>query len=469
MKTYDLVVIGGGSAGYAAARTAIAQRAKVAVIEGGKDVGGLCILRGCMPTKALLETAHRNHEISRAGEFGLSVPPAKPQWEKIIERKNRLIEEFASFRREQLQKGKFDFIRAKASFLDPYTLQIEPMGKGKPYPIKAKTILIATGSVVARKPIPGLEEVGYWTSDEAIHVARKIGSLIILGGRAVALELAQYFQHLGTKITILQRSARILPQCDQDVSETLTHVFTRDGATLHLGTELVRFEKQGSKKAAIFRKGGKLHTVVADEILYALGRDAATATLNLAAAKIKTLGLRVLASATMQTSQKHIFAAGDVCGPYEVVHLAVLQGEVAARNALRLLRGEKKRERMSYRLKTEITFTEPEIASVGLNEAEAYAKGIDFLVASYPFNDHGKSIVMGAMDGFVKILAEKKRGEIIGAHIVGPHASDLIHEFIVAMNYRSTVHEFLKIPHYHPTLAEIVTYPAEEIAGKLGR
>jgi pyruvate/2-oxoglutarate dehydrogenase complex dihydrolipoamide dehydrogenase (E3) component len=170
-------------------------------------------------------------------------------------------------------------------------------------------------------------------------------------------------------------------------------------------------------------------------------------------------GNRVQVDATLRTSQPHIFAAGDVTGLYEVVHTAITQGEIAATNAVT---GGKKEA--DYRLKTTVVFTEPEIASVGQTEAEARAAGIDCLTASYPFNDHGKSMIMGAKRGFVKLVAKPVSGEIIGGQIVGPHASDLIHELIAVMHYRGTAAELASIPHYHPTLAEIITYPAEEIA-----
>jgi pyruvate/2-oxoglutarate dehydrogenase complex dihydrolipoamide dehydrogenase (E3) component len=164
----------------------------------------------------------------------------------------------------------------------------------------------------------------------------------------------------------------------------------------------------------------------------------------------------------------HIFGAGDSVGPHEVVHIAIQQGETAARNAVNLLRGSHQvPEKIDYRLKALVTFTDPEIAAVGLTEAEAKERGLDCLTASYPFNDHGKAMIGGHEFGFVKLIAEKARGEILGAEIIGPHASDLIHELIAVMHYRGTVEQLAKMPHYHPTLAEIVTYPAEEIADKI--
>jgi len=467
MKSYDLIVIGGGSAGYAAARTAAGLGAKVAVVEGGGEVGGLCILRGCMPTKALLESAHRLHEINRAKEFGINVGKAKPDWKKILARKDWLIEDFASYRRGQLEKGKFDFIRGKAEFLDPHTLAISGLKDGRKTRISGETFVISTGSVVSVRDLPGLRETGFITSDEALRLKKPLKSLVVLGGGAVALEFAQYFQHLGVKVTLVQRSKQVLSNQDADYANVLTDVFRKQGMKVHMGTELVEFKKNAKDKQVVFQQNGKMIRVNAEEILYALGREPNVSSLALDKAGVELQGKTVKVSDTMQTSQYHIFAAGDVCGPYEVVHVAIQQGEMAARNAMRFLRMDPEREKMDYRLKMEIVFTDPELAAIGMSEKEAAAAGRKTLTAKYPFNDHGKSMIMGANDGFVKIIADAANGEILGAQVAGPHASDLIHEFAVAMHYRSNVKEFMTIPHYHPTLAEIVTYPAEEIASAL--
>jgi pyruvate/2-oxoglutarate dehydrogenase complex dihydrolipoamide dehydrogenase (E3) component len=436
MNAYDLAVIGGGSAGYAAARTAAASGANVAVIEGGKEVGGLCILRGCMPTKALLESAHRLHEIERAQEFGIKAGKSQALWPKIIERKNALVEDFAKYRRHQLIKGKFDFIRARAKFVDSHTLEISPEGKGKanhPQKLLARSYIIATGSVVDRLPIPGLEQTGYMTSDEAIHWDKLLKSIIILGGGAIAVEFAQYFLHLGVRVTLIQRNAQLLKNHDADVASVLETVFRREGMRVYTGTDLVEVKKLGQNKSVVFEQNGKKMTVAAEEILYALGRRPATEGMGLEQAGVALKGSSVAINSRLQTSQPHIFAVGDVSGPYEVVHTAITQGEAAARNALKVIHGKMDLEEVDYRLHMEIIFTAPEIASVGLSEKEAKKKKISYLAATYPFNDHGKSMIMGATDGFVKVLADAASGEILGAQIAGPHASDLIHEFVVAM------------------------------------
>jgi len=467
-QTFDLAVIGAGSAGYAAARTAAALGLKVAVIEGGKRVGGLCILRGCMPTKAMLESAHRNHEIQRAKEFGIRVGKPKPDWRAILERKDRLIAEFADYRREQLEKGKFTFYRAKGRFTGRHRLALEVVGNGKvPVEIEAKTFLVATGSRTAKREIPGLEEAGYWTSDDCLKDSKPIKSLIVLGGRAVALEFAQYYAHLGVKVTIIQRSSQLLPESDHEVGQVLEKVFRQNGTDVFCGTEIVQVMQKGKMKRVQFLQGGKKKSVEAEQILQALGRESDLSGLDCEVAGVKITKGKIAVSETQQSGVPHIFAAGDVCGPYEVVHLAIQQGEVAGKNVAQLHRGGDLREKMDYRMKLEVIFTSPEAAGVGYSERECREKGWDIVTASYPFADHGKSIVMGELNGFVKLIALKQRGEIVGAQVVGPHASDLIHEPMVVMRYRGTAKEMAEMPHYHPTLSEIWTYPAEEIAEKI--
>ena len=466
MRTsFDLAILGGGSAGYAAARTAAGLGMRVAVVEGGKRVGGLCILRGCMPTKTMLESAHRNHEIGRAKEFGIRVGKPQPDWKAILKRKDRLIAEFADYRQEQFEKGKFTFYRANGRFTDPHRLALEGVEKERvPAEIEAKTFLVSTGSRTSFRKIPGLEETGCWTSDKCLEASKPIKSLIVLGGRAVALEFAQYYAHLGVKVTVIQRSERLLPESDPEVGDTLAKVFREQGSEVFCGTQIQRVMKKGKKKRVEFLQNGKKRSVAAEQILQALGREPDLEGLNLSTAGVKTEKGKVVTQLTQQTSVPHIFAAGDVCGPYEVVHLAIQQGEVAAKNAAAFAAGKELKERMDYRLKLEVIFTSPEAAGVGYSEKECREKGWDILTASYPFADHGKSMVMGELNGFVKLIALKERGEILGAQVVGPHASDLIHEPLAIMRYRGTAAEMAAMPHYHPTLSEIWTYPAEEIA-----
>jgi len=455
---FDVAVIGGGSGGYAAARTAANGGLKTVVIEGGKEVGGLCILRGCMPTKALLYAAEVKHLAEHAETWGVRAGKVSFDFAKVMARKNAQIKNFADFRVQQLNTGKFEFIRANARFLDTHTVELS---NGKK--LAAKYFVIAAGSSVAPSSLPALDETGCLTSDDALMLKRLPKSLIILGGGAVACEFAQFFTRFGVEVTLIQRSEHILKDFDMDAGTEIEKVFRREGVKIFTNTKLADAKRKGKLKTVSFEQNGKTISVSAEEILFALGRIPSTASLNLQNAGVKTEGGYIVANDKMQTSAPHIFAAGDCTGPHEIVHIAVTQGEIAAHN----IAHKKSPRKMDNRLLISIVFTEPQVAFVGLTEKEADARGIKFLAATYPFNDHGKSLIMEAKDGFVKLLANPKTGEILGGACVGPNGGELIHEIVAAMAKRMTVRELAAMPHYHPTLAEIWTYPAEELAEKI--
>ena len=456
---HDLLIIGGGSAGYAAARTARDEGANVGIIDHG-PLGGLCILRGCMPTKTILRSSDIISLMRRGEEFGLSSVHAKANLSGIIDRKSRLIKEFADDRITALRDSRFTLYEEKAKFLSPTEVQAGP------HRLTAKAFIISTGSTVARIPIPGLEEVGYITSDEALELREAPESMLVLGGGAVAVELAQFFQRIGVNVTLMQRSAHILSQGDEDLAHPVEARFREEGMNVFTDTKLVRFSQDGKMKTAHFLYEGKEKSVAAEMILQALGRRPNIDGLGLDTAQVKTEGGKILVDDTMATSQPHIFAVGDVNGLHEIVHIAIQQGELAGWNAIHSTQPSRKQD---DRLKTQVIFTDPQVAGVGLSERECRSQNIDYLVASYPFNDHGKSLTLGEIHGHVKILCHPQSGEILGGHIVGPEAAELIHELIAVMYYHGTVHDLLHMPHYHPTLAEILTYPAEELAEKIKR
>jgi pyruvate/2-oxoglutarate dehydrogenase complex dihydrolipoamide dehydrogenase (E3) component len=455
---FEVAVIGGGSGGYAAARTTAVGGLKTVVIEGGKDVGGLCILRGCMPTKALLYAAEVRHLARHGATWGLRPGPVKFDWRRVIARKDAMIADFAGFRRRQLTDGRFQFIRATARFLDPNTLQLDNGGT-----LRARHFVLATGSMVAPPPLPSLAETGYLTSDDAIRLRRPPKSLIVLGGGAIAVEFAQLFARFDTHVTVIQRSGQLVRDFDADAATALRSAFKREGIEVFTNTQLLGARSVPRGKEVRFRHQGRVRYIVAEEILFALGRLPNTAGLGLEYAGVATGNGRIVTDARMRTSAPHIYAAGDCTSPYEIVHLAVQQGEIAAHNILT----PRRPRRMDYRLLLNVVFTDPQLATVGLTEKEARARGVKYLVASYPFNDHGKSMIMDVRDGFVKLLCAPKSGEILGGCCAGPVGGDLIHEIAVAMAKRMTVRELAALPHYHPTLAEVWTYPAEELAEQL--
>lgn len=455
---YDLAVIGGGSGGYAGARTAAGAGLKTIVIEGGEEVGGLCILRGCMPTKALLHAAEILHTARHPDFCGIHAEDVSFNFTHVMARKDALIKEFADCRREQLAGGKFKFVRAMARFTDPHTVELSNRQR-----ITAAHFLIATGSTIAPPPLRQLDDVGYMTSDAALKLERLPRSLIVLGGGPVACEFAQFFARFGVRVTQVQRSAHLLKDFDADVAADLEKVFRREGITLYTGTKLVDTRRVGDEKEVVFEHGGQAVRVRAEEIFHGLGRKPNVASLGLDRAGVTEHDGFIATNLFMQTSVPHIYAAGDCVGQHEIVHIAVQQGEVSGHN----MAHPQRMKAMDYRLSIEVVFTQPQVAEVGLNEKAGVARRIPFLAASYPFNDHGKSLIMDAKDGFVKLLADPATGEILGGSCVGPAGGELIHEIVAAMYKRMTVHELAAMPHYHPTLAEIWTYPAEELAEKI--
>ena len=456
---FDVAVIGGGSGGYAAARTAASADLKTVVIEGGREVGGLCILRGCMPTKALLYAAEVKHLAEHSRIWGVHTGKVSYDFKQVMARKDAQIKGFADFRVQQLNSGKFKFIRANAKFLDAHTVELSDGKK-----LTAKHFVIATGSSVALSPLPQLEEVGYWTSDAAVALKKLPKSLIILGGGAIACEFAQFFARFGVKVILIQRGERLLKEFDDDAGIEMEKVFRREGIQVYTGTKLLDAKRRGKLKTVSFNQNRKTISVSAEQILFALGRVPNTSGLDLRNAGVKTeVKGGVITNSRMQTSASHIYAAGDCAGPHEIVHIAVQQGEIAAHNIVK----PKSLRTMEYRLLISVVFTDPQVACVGLTEKTAAERGIKYLTASYPFNDHGKSLIMDVKEGFVKLLAHPKTGEILGGACVGPVGGELIHEIVVAVAKRMTVRELAALPHYHPTLAEIWTYPAEEIADQL--
>ncbi|TDU81376.1 pyruvate/2-oxoglutarate dehydrogenase complex dihydrolipoamide dehydrogenase (E3) component [Prosthecobacter fusiformis] len=464
---FDFIVIGGGSGGYAAARTAHSLGMSVAIIDGAAELGGLCILRGCMPSKTLIESADRNLSIRRAAEFGLKAQPLGADIRAIRDRKRTLIADFASYRQGQLEDGRFVIYRGHASFVDAHTLEVLPRDGSASFQVRGKTFCIATGSVASVPPIPGLAEAGFWTSDEVLDTDTLPETFAVLGGGAIALEMAHYLEGVGRKVTLIQRSEQFLTGLDPECSAVIEKAYAHRGMTCHLGTSIHRISTVNGRKHIEYRHGDKETSVTVDHILVAMGRSPATDGLNLEAAKVSLTKKKIAIQPTMQSTQPHIFAAGDVCSPLDVVHVAIQQGEIAARNAHRLIHGKAVEEKADYRLLLFGVFSHPQVAAVGAGEEELRKAGTPYVTGSYPFNDHGKSMCMGETEGFVKMLAHRESGEIMGAICVGPQATELVHEVVIAMHYRGTVQDFMNIPHYHPTLSEIWTYPAEECADQI--
>ncbi|NCF88174.1 MAG: FAD-dependent oxidoreductase [Verrucomicrobiaceae bacterium] len=450
---FDYIVIGGGSGGYAAARTAREVLERVAIVDGSEQLGGLCILRGCMPSKTLIYSAEVLHLAQQGNLFGLNVPEATPDMQALHRRKIEVIKEFSNYREQQLTGERFTLFRAKAKFIDERTIELDNGTR-----LTADHFMIATGSVVSVPPVPGLTEAPYWTSDDVLELDFKPEQVIVLGGGIVASELTQFLRRIGSEVTQIQRSEHILKEESPEASSVVEQQFRKEGIALHTGTTLKSVDYDGSMFTATFLQDEKEVTVKAAHLLNALGRRPATDGLGLAAAGIHTLPSgHIDCNAMQQTSNPIIYASGDVAGPHEIVHVAIMQGETAARHAT-----SRQAEPVDYGSLCRVVFTDPQVAAVGAIEKQLKERGIEFLSANYPFDDHGKSILMEAKSGYVKVFADRE-GVVLGAECVGKDAGELIHSMAVAVQLKANVSDLLKVHWYHPTLSEIWSYPLEDI------
>ncbi len=457
--TYDLVCIGGGSAGFNAARVAADLGKRAAVVDGARQLGGLCILRGCMPSKTLLYAAERLHQARDAARFGLRVRGAEPDMRAVQARKRRIIADFADHRRRALAAGRFDLHRAFARFEDPHTLALSDGTR-----LRAQRILVGTGSRVSVPPVPGLAAARAWTSDDVLDLDFLPRSVLVLGGGIVACELAQYLRRMGSRVVLVQRSRHILRDHSDEASEVVQRALVEEGVELFAGTAIESIAQDARGTTVRFQHDGRTVVRRADHLFNALGREPATAGLGLEAAGVRLRpGGQVVTNRWQQTNVPHIYAAGDCAGPAEIVHVAIQQAELAVRHAF----GVPGIRPVDYSLLLNVVFTDPQLATVGRLERDLREAGVPHLVASYPFDDHGKSILMEAKHGYVKVIAEPRRGRLLGAEIVGRDAGELIHCLAVGLAGRATVFDLLRAPWYHPTLAEIITYPLEELAEKV--
>jgi pyruvate/2-oxoglutarate dehydrogenase complex dihydrolipoamide dehydrogenase (E3) component len=455
-ERYDVVVVGAGSGGYAAARTARDEGARVALVDEG-PLGGLCILRGCMPSKAFLASSDAVHDARAAKELGVHVDSVAIDMPLIAARKRGLVRSFAEYRIEGIKE--FPLYEGQASFLSETELRVGDAT------LEADSFIIATGSVIGTPPIPGLNESEPLDSDKVLELEHIPKSVTVLGGGYTACELGQFLARMGARVTMIIRSGHLLSHFDEDVGTLLTDSYADEGIEIIKHARLLRISRDGSEKRVRVLVGGVEREIASEEIFNALGRVPNVTGLELERAGVEYDRLRgVRIDECLRTSNPKIFAIGDVTGEFLLVHVAIYQGEVAARNAVTRGSG-----RADYRVVSAHTlFCDPQVARVGKSEKALQAASTPYVVGRYDFADHGKAMCLGKTTGFVKMMADSWTGEIVGATAIGPQASELIHEVIVAMHYHATVQDFMRIPHLHPTLAEIWTYPAEECAAKLG-
>ncbi len=455
MSEYDfdvLVIGGGGSGGFTAATTALARGARVGMVEAGR-LGGLCILAGCMPSKFLLHNAAR---LRQRGESGLDAYP------RLLAGKRSLVDYLAGARKRAVkakQAQGLEVVRGRARLRDAHTVEVE--GRR----LSAASLVIATGSTEIIPPLPGLAESGYLVSESFLELESLPPSLIVLGGGVMALELAQYAARMGVETTVIQRSPHLLSKEPPEVGELLAEALRADGAQVFTATELMKIETSGDMKTAVFAHEGAVVRVEAREILAAFGRRPQSQGLNLEQAGValeKNGAVKV--DRFMRTSRENIYAAGDVTGWNMVVNLAVLQGEVAGENA------SGGRRAIDASVLPQAVFTDPQYAKVGLSRRQCQEQGLDFAEATYDLANMGVARTYAPPPvGFITMRADKKSRRILGAEMVAPQASLLIHDTAVAMKLKGTPHDLAQLPYVHPCLSELTNLCAHRLARLLDR
>jgi len=451
-KEYDLIVIGTGSAlEIVSSVTRDNPSAKVAVIDKD-DPGGICLTRGCIPSKVLLYPAELVRTIERSREFGVHVDVGKVDFQRVMERMRALIRgQIEEIRRSLSHSKNVDYYAAVAEFIAPYTLKV---GDDT---ITSKMILLCTGSKPVIPPVDGLDKVGYLTSDTILGISRLPESTAIIGGGYIAAEYGHFLASMGSKVTIIGRNPRFLPEEEPEVSALAKRELQKH-LTIMTNHEVRRAERTftGRKRlVAVNRESGKEVEITADEILVAAGRGPNMDILHPERAGIKTDGQGFfVVNEYLETTQPNIWALGDADGKYLFKHVANYESQVVYYNAIL-----KKRVKVDYHAVPHAIFTYPEVASVGLGEGEAvekYGKG-NLLIGIQRYEDTAKGLAMDAKDYFVKVIVERGSLKILGAHIVGPYASILVQEIINLMyTHDQSALPMLDAMHIHPALSEVV-------------
>ena len=476
----DIVVIGGGPGGYPAAIHAAKEGARVVCIEFD-NLGGTCLNWGCIPTKTMIGSVAALDQARHASDFGLTISGEVGfDFSAIMGRKDRVVNTLVSGIEFLFKKYKVRHIRGKGSIVDANTVEAStPDGKSER--ITTSSIIIATGSVPAALPIPGLDQGGdlsdvffdnreaktrktagllsktnVWTSNEATSATDVPKRLAIMGSGAVGTEFAYVYNGLGAEVTLIELLPNIVPSVDPEISAELKKILVKSGIKVMTSTRVTAVDVV-NKKLSLSTETGDAELEF-DKLLVAVGRSPYTNGLGLENVGVVVDRRRIVVDEYMRTNVPNIYAIGDAAGG-GLAHVATREGEVAAENAL----GHQLK--MDRRAIPACVYTEPEIAVVGLTEPEAREAGYDFKVGKFTFKSLGKAMAINENIGLVKIVTDGKYGEILGVHIIGPHATDLIHEACVSIRLESTIEELMHTIHAHPTLAEAVMEAAQDVKG----
>ncbi len=453
MSSYDVAIIGSGPGGYVAAIRCAQLGMKTAIIEKYSTLGGTCLNVGCIPSKALLDSSHHYEDaVKHFEEHGIEIPgEIKVNLEKMISRKQSVVDQTTKGIQFLMDKNKIDVFEGMGSFKDATHINIEK-NDGKSETIEAKNIIIATGSKPSTLPFIKIDKERVITSTEALKLKEIPKHMIVIGGGVIGLELGQVYKRLGSEVTVVEFMDRIIPGMDGALSKELTKVLKKQKMKINTSHKVKSVERKGDEVIvkADDKKGEEV-TFTADYCLVAVGRSPYTAGLNLDAAGVKLDERgRVAVNDHLQTNVSNIYAIGDVVRGAMLAHKAEEEGTLVAE----IMAGQK--PHIDYNLIPGVVYTWPEVAAVGKTEEELKEAGIDFKVGQFPMRALGRARASMDIDGFVKILADKKTDEVLGVHMIGARVADLIAEAVTAMEFRASAEDMSRMSHAHPTYAEAV-------------
>jgi dihydrolipoamide dehydrogenase len=441
-RSFDVVVVGSGPGGYVAAIRAAQLGLSVAAIEDDRP-GGVCLNWGCIPTKALLRNAEVVHLVQRAGDFGITVGSVSADYGQAITRSRGVADRMAKGVEFLFKKNKITLLPGTGTLTSKTSVEVK--GAAGAETLQARAIILATGSAPRSLPGVSIDEKVVISSNGAVRNETRPASIVIIGAGAVGMEFADVYAAYGTQVTVLEALDRVLPVEDADASTLVARLFGRRGITIKTGVK-VSAVKPGGPGAIVETADGKLET---EQVLMAVGRAARTAGVGLEAVGVQLERGFVKVSPTMETSVKGIYAVGDMAGAPLLAHKAMAEGVIAAE----AIAGRAPHP-LDYGNVPSCTYCRPQVASLGLSEARARENGRELMVGKFPFTANGKAVALGETDGFVKVVADKATGEIVGVHIVGAEATEMIHEFAVGRTLEATLEEIMHTIHAHPTLSE---------------
>lgn len=459
MEEFDLVVIGGGSAGMKAARTAAKMGATVALAEE-RELGGECFWAGCVPTKAMVRAAEVWHLVRRSEDFGIKTEIKSARFQDAMAYKDHAVKEVGGEGEPDAGLGRLGIkvYHTRAGFCDPNTVQI-----GKEI-VRAKRIIIATGTIPYVPPIEGILNAGYITNREAVTLTTLPKSLVVLGAGPIGLEFAQVFRRFGAEVTVIERGPQILPNEDGQIAELVTGFLRDEGIRVITSASATLVEKCEGGKRITVKMGDVTDTIIVEEILVATGRAAATGDLNLEAAEVEYTQKSVGTNQFLRTNQPHIWVAGDAGGGYLFTHVASFEGKLVAENAF-----SDTPTAYNPRVVPRCTFVDPEIASIGYTETAAIAAGYDVNVNSFSFSHLDRAILHGDPRGMVKLVIDSKTNLILGGHMVGPYASSLLGEIALAIQHDLPISAIAETMHAYPSFPEAIEAAALSTPTYVGR